>query len=78
MSVLSALPVGTRSRRLVATPSTGARSKHDFGAVTHVFTATARHVFTATDPKHPKERRDHPARYAYLESALMAREMDRL
>ena len=33
MSVLSALPVGTRSRRPVATPSTGARSKHDFGAV---------------------------------------------
>jgi hypothetical protein len=78
MSVLSAIPVGTRSRRPVDTASTSARSKHDFGAITHVFTATARHVFAATDPKHPKERRDHPARYAYLESALMAREMDRL
>lgn len=78
MSILFATPIGTRTRRAVATSSTSVRSKHDLAAVTHAFAATARHVFVTTASEHPRVRRDHPARNGYLESALMAREMQRL
>jgi hypothetical protein len=78
MSVLTATPIWTRSRQPVATPPTSVRSRHDFGAITHVFAATAHHLFATASSDHPRVRRDHPARYAYLEDALMAREMGRL
>jgi hypothetical protein len=78
MSAPAATPIGMRFRGSVATPPTSVRTRHDFGAITHVFAATAHHLFARASSEHPKVRRDHPARYAYLENALMAREMRRL
>jgi hypothetical protein len=78
MSILSATPVGTRSRRPVAIRATSVRIRHDFGVITHVVAVTVHHVFPTTSSDHAKLRGNHPARYRYLEDALMSREMGRL
>jgi hypothetical protein len=54
------------------------RIRHDLGVITHVFAVTAHHVFPTTSSDHAKVRHDHPARYRYLEDALLSREMRRL
>lgn len=78
MSVLFATPAGARSRRPVALRATSVRIRHDLGVITHVFAVTAHHVFPTTSSDHAKVRHDHPARYRYLEDALLSREMGRL
>jgi hypothetical protein len=43
------------------------------------FVAFMRRIFaTSTDASRPRPRRQYPKRYAFLEDALVAREMDRL